>query len=424
VSGSSQSTEKAHVGPSRSLNGEIQRVLASRTLRRSDQLRKLLFYLGESGKSADATLLSELEIGTRALGRKNFNPKLDTIVRSEMLRLRRKLDEYYADEDPTATERIGFDRNSYSLTLVARDLSEPIPLAPPPETRRSFTSGVAIGAVVTAVVAAIVFTYVLGYRGARAPSSLASHPIWRGFTNTQVDVLIGTPLFFINEHGFERLFDHNLPEDVPDARKRLSIWPALPRWDIWTSYENVGAAVSLSRALSELGDTLAFIPARDESVGTLSGRKTIVLGAPRFAPLLLDVLADENFTVPKDAPRNGFGGFRNSNPKKGEAPVYLTEEATVEQRSDESTPDYALISSKVLSGGGEVLSVFGNRAQTAGFVIRALLEKPLLDQLSANVFASPPSSAARHVSAQAVVRVDYSKGKPTGAVFLTHRIRY
>ncbi len=411
----------------KSLDEEIQRVLGSRALRRSEQLRKLLSYLQERARDTEPTLLSEAEIGARALGRKNFNPKLDTIVRSEMLRLRRKLDEYYVDEDPAATHRVSFDRNSYCPVLVPNEPNEPeLPVAPLLEIQphRSFRSGVAAGAGVTVIAAALLFAWTSWHRGANPTSILAAHPLWQGFQSAQVDVLVGTPLFFVNDRGYERLFDQNLPSDLPQARKKLAVWPALPRWDIWTSYDNVGAAVALSQALGEVHSTATFIPAREESSGSLTGRKTIVIGAPRYAPLLMDVLADENFTVPPQVPGSGYGGFKNVSPKAGELPVYFTEEATVEQRSDESTPDYALISSKHLPGGGELLSVFGNRAQTAGFMVRALLGDPLLEQLRTRVFGPAASGAGKYKTAQVVVRVDYSKGRPTGAVYVTHRIRY
>ena len=404
----------------RSLDEEIDRVLASRTLRRSDQLRKLLAYLQQSSKETDPSLLSEVVIGSRLLGRKDFNPKLDTIVRSEMLRLRRKLDEYYTDEDPGATHRVSFDRTSYRPILIEREHTEPVP--PPPvavqlERRFSFWHGLALGVLVTSL-AAFVAYWSTGRIG-RPPSPIVSHPLWRSFQSGQVDVLIGTPLFFRNANGFERSFDLNFAEDLPSAQKKLSNWPALPNWDLWTPYENLSAGVAITHSFEDLGVKVVFLPARDESITTLAGRRTIILGAPRYVPLLQDLLADENFNLPPHVPGGGYGGFRNANPKPGESAVYDFRENTLEQRSDESMPDYALISRKVVAGGGEVLSVFGNRAQTAGYLVHALLGKPLLDQLHAKVFAS----TSTYKSVQVVVRVDYSKGKPTGALYLTHRLR-
>src|SRR5437899_677028 len=69
----------------------LDQLLASRTFSRSGQLKRLLGYLQESTASTDPSAWSETSIGVHAFGRKDFNPKLDTIVRVEMRRLRQKL---------------------------------------------------------------------------------------------------------------------------------------------------------------------------------------------------------------------------------------------------------------------------------------------------------------------------------------------
>lgn len=403
------------------LQDEIDRILTGKVLRRSDQLRKLLIYLGEVASDEDPAALSELTIGTRVFGRKDFNPKLDTIVRSEMLRLRRKLDEYYAEEDTTSSRRLAFEKNSYRPILAARSFAEVETLtttvevlAPPPAHSRTFTQGLLAGLGVAAVLAAI---WTLAHRP--APSPLTTSPLWKNFAATDVEVLVGTPLFFRNNRGFERSFSLNFPEDLPQAEKQLGNWPAHPYWDIWAPFQSVGASVSLAQALSRLDTKTTFRSARDRSIGTLAGRKTIIIGHPRFAPLLADLLVNEIFRTANRVTGGTFGGFINTARKPGEAPSYATPETTLEQRSDESMPDYALISSQILPDGGEVLSIFGDRVQTAGFLVNALLEKPLLDQLNEKVFAG----RQKYQTAQIVLRVDYSKREPIGAVYVTHRFR-
>jgi len=91
--------------------------IASKTFSRSEQLRRLLLYLRGVSGSDDPCVWSEMAIGASVFGRPDFNPKLDTIVRVEMRRLRQKLDEFYASEGAGLPFRLRFERNSYRPCL-------------------------------------------------------------------------------------------------------------------------------------------------------------------------------------------------------------------------------------------------------------------------------------------------------------------
>ena len=52
--------------------------------------------------------------------------------------------------------------------------------------------------------------------------------------------------------------------------------------------------------------------------GGLAGKRTIVMGQPRGAPLLVDLLADQNFRPRPHATGEHFAGFVNAQPKPGE----------------------------------------------------------------------------------------------------------
>jgi len=132
----------------------------------------------------------------------------------------------------------------------------------------------------------------------RAPRELADSPIWTGFHSSNVVVAFGTPLFFRSSAGFERNFGANLPEDLGIADKLLSHWPAYPLWNLWAPFDDVGAAVNLDRFLRGLNSTASIVSARQISFGGLAGKRTIVIGQPRGAPLLLDLLAEQNFRPP------------------------------------------------------------------------------------------------------------------------------
>jgi hypothetical protein len=89
-------------------------------------------------------------------------------------------------------------------------------------------------------------------------------------------------------------------------------------------------------------------------------------------------------------------------------------------QSDESNPDFALITSIRLGNGGEVLNVFGDRAQTAAYIIRKLTDPAFVADVDARIF----DRKRPHQSVQAVFRVDYARSVPTGMVYVAHRIQY
>ena len=88
-------------------------------------------------------------------------------------------------------------------------------------------------------------------------------------------------------------------------------------------------------------------------------------------------------------------------------------------QSDESNPDFALVTSIRLGNGGEVLNAFGDRAQTGAYVIRKLTEQAFVADLDRRLFGG---SNAPYKSTQIVFRVDYSHSEPTGLVYVTHRV--
>jgi hypothetical protein len=90
-------------------------------------------------------------------------------------------------------------------------------------------------------------------------------------------------------------------------------------------------------------------------------------------------------------------------------------------QSDESNPDYALVTTIRLANGGEVLNVFGDRAQTGAYITRKLTDPAFVTELNGRVF---DRGRPAHQSAQIVFRVDYSRSTPTGLVYVTHRVKF
>ena len=410
---------------STALTETLDQLLSSKTFSRSGQLKRLLVYLRDATTSTDPSIWSEISIGANAFGRKDFNPKLDTIVRVEMRRLRQKLDEYYASEGAEFPLRLRFEKNTYR-PCVEPYVPPVVELAarPPPSRQPAgrFWIGVAWGAGSLALVlmAAAFLWWAVSASRNRAPRELAESPIWSGFRSSNVVVAIGTPLFFRSKDGFERNFGANFPEDLLKADQLLLHRPAYPVWNLWAPFEDVGAAVNLDRFLHSLNSTATVVSARQISTGELAGKRTIVIGQPRFAPLLLDLLADQNFSPHRHNAGKHFAGFVNAEPKPGEAARFPNFANTLMMQSDESNPDYALVTSIRTGNGGEVLNVFGDRSQTGAYLIRKLTDPGFVAELDGRIF----DRSRRHQSAQIVFRVDYNRSVPTGLVYVTHRVKF
>jgi TolB-like protein/tetratricopeptide (TPR) repeat protein len=93
---------------------ELARVLASRTFRAAQGQRKFLAYTVERVIAKDTFLIKEYVIGTEALGRdSSFDPRLDSIVRTEARKLRARLSKYYETEGRDQSLRVGFRKGSY-----------------------------------------------------------------------------------------------------------------------------------------------------------------------------------------------------------------------------------------------------------------------------------------------------------------------
>ena len=100
MSGRSDSESPQQAAPASSeVWKALNRLTASRSMRRAEKLTELLRYLVETTLSGNAHYLKETTIGVSVFKRSpDYDPKSDAIVRSQACRLRAKLKRYYATE--------------------------------------------------------------------------------------------------------------------------------------------------------------------------------------------------------------------------------------------------------------------------------------------------------------------------------------
>jgi hypothetical protein len=101
----------------------LEKVLSSEAFRNSGRSSKLLRFLVEHETKGDKDRLKEYSIGAEALGRgASFDPRLDSIVRVEVSRLRDRLAQYYANEGKSDPLVIVLSKGTYVPRWEVRSL--------------------------------------------------------------------------------------------------------------------------------------------------------------------------------------------------------------------------------------------------------------------------------------------------------------
>jgi TolB-like protein len=120
---------------------QLDRVLNSRALAGSEQLKKLLRVTVERSLEGQAESTKEYTLGVEALGRpETYDPKVDPIVRVQARRLRTKLQEYYSGEGASDPLVIEMPKGGYVPAFRSRGNS--------PQPSRRLVVGILPGAAV------------------------------------------------------------------------------------------------------------------------------------------------------------------------------------------------------------------------------------------------------------------------------------
>lgn len=167
------------------IRAQLEKILASRTLGGSDQLKRLLQLVVSRTLAGQSDLLKEYNLGLEVFHRPaDYDPKLDPIVRVQARRLRAKLDEYYAAEGPRDPVVIAIPKGAYVPAFEIRTA---------PQTARREWRPLAIAGL-SVVVAALLVAWIAKDNFA-APADL----------DRSVAVL---PLQTFTKNGPDRVADH------------------------------------------------------------------------------------------------------------------------------------------------------------------------------------------------------------------------
>jgi hypothetical protein len=330
----------------------VLQVVNSARFSKSSRLSQLLLYLAEQTLLDHTSLLNEQNIAVAVFERgADFNPGVDTIVRSHMVRLRQRLDQY-AGDSPDDNIRITVPKGEY---LVRFDRTS-LPAPPLPESSRPFITQTAfvtekvsersrwvtnplllpcllLGLLALGLSLALWNTH----RRSQHPAPPPSHPLWsRIFQPSRPTTFVAadnglvllhwmtkkdTTLAEYLEHNFHQQLQ-GLPRDRADEIRGI----ANRRY---TSFVDL----NLFRRVQQLpyaSDRLIAKYARDLRMDELKQGNVILSGARGANPWVELYEPQMNFYGSNDGVHHIYS-FINRHPKLGEPDRYFASDADPEQ---------------------------------------------------------------------------------------------
>ena len=172
----------------------VQHVVESPYFKKSPRLRTLLLYLAEQTLAARTDLLSEHNIATAVFERKaDFDPDVDTIVRSHMVRLRQKLDQYAVENEangsicvtvPKGEYRVRFDHarpGPPQAAVPVLPVSTPQNVSSLLERRNPLLWACGILSFICLVLLAALVAVLVQSRTKAQVNPVSEHPLWSRF---------------------------------------------------------------------------------------------------------------------------------------------------------------------------------------------------------------------------------------------------
>jgi hypothetical protein len=328
---------------------QVDRVAASRALRESESLRKLLNYLTRQALDHPGEPIKEYQIATEVLGRQSdFDPQLNSMVRVQAGRLRSKLTEYYSVEGTDDPILVDFPKGTYALHFRERKPA-PTKLAPADEqdakshafaavqlTRpQSLWNALAVGLLVALIGCASVLGYVL----ARKPLEQAAAPaekvpeavqiFWQGFLTEPEEPWV----IFSNAEFVGR----------PETGMRYYVESKDSKEVVRDHYTGVGEVLgihNLDLVFAMLHRNLRVKRGKLFSLDDAQKNDLIIVGSPSENLTLLEIPNTKLFSFRRitEGPRKGDLGIANLQPVPGESQMFLASPA-----NSPLTEDYAIV---------------------------------------------------------------------------------
>jgi hypothetical protein len=381
----------------------LARVLDSRALGRSEQLRNLLSYVCEAEIDGRGHELNEYVLGVSVLGRPaGYSPAEDSCVRSRAYELRNRLRTYYDSEAPDDPIRIAVDKGGYcprfmrSLPRVAANQPDG---APAPGER----------ALPTPELSALF---------APAPSALSSPALaalWGPLLDRQAPLLIAFDVrlfFFAPATGLVvRDYQTNDPAEAARSgpletfRRRMGEAELRETRD-YADFGSVHAAFLLGRLLSGVRLDVGLKHSSSLDWQDVWNSHLVFIGKPDLNPIIRSLLEGRDFHADE------LGVIHNARPLPGEAEQYRS------VHSHGSGEKYALITRLRGPQPGRYQLVLGSAAAE---LMWALAESVTNPGHAAELFSHLRTPSGQYPEEfQLVIRATFQANVPVGIQYVTH----
>ncbi|MCU0247077.1 MAG: hypothetical protein MUC42_10910 [Bryobacter sp.] len=305
------------------IRSAVERICASRWLKDSLQLQHFLRYLVEETLAGRADGLKEYSLGLVVFHRGNgYDPRRDAIVRVQATLLRKRLDNYYANEGKAEPFVLSLPRGGYVPQFGARATA---PARPPKPASAWYVFASGFGAAL--VLAGVAMMLVREPAPVRSIAAREGDcpPLWSSFFQPGVRnvVSFGVPLFYSGGGGvFFRDVQINRPgeeqkgslQTIAGALNRAFV----PQEDVYTG---IGEAQSMHRLASffhEGGAAADVVTSRAIGPSDLKDHNLVVVSSLRFQTLLAQFQLPGDFVFDPA----GSGAILNTKPAAGERARY------------------------------------------------------------------------------------------------------
>jgi hypothetical protein len=349
----------------------VERIIKSPIFRKSPRLSQLLSYLTEQTILDRAELVTEHTIAMEVFDRgADFDPSIDTIVRSHMVRLRHKLGQYFSENETTEPIRLVVPKGDYVLrfeeikpppakTAVAES---PPPLMDPAGERRHLRVPVAVLGVFVVVLLGALFAGQKHSPIRAAGATQKIHPLWSLMFQPQPSaIFVAADSGLVLLHGMthrETTLAEYLCRDFREETRTLSPQRTAEVLDMssrrYTSFVDLETAHRLEGLAIASQGTLKVKYARDIHIDDFKDGN-IILSGSRGANPWLELFEPEMSFVRVHDPVNDLFSFTNRRPKAGESASYAVSHPG---RTQEVLGVLAFLPN--LSGTGNVLILDGS----------------------------------------------------------------
>lgn len=313
----------------------VQRIAASPQFQKSPKLREFLLYVCEKALANQIEQINEQLIGCRVFGRRpDYNSNEDNIVRVEARQLRKRLEEYFAQEGAGETLVVRIPKGGYVPVFETRRQAPPEAARPDIEERlrraRRLTAYVA--GLCAALAGACVWLWLHQASPQTDLSAAQLHRLlWSRLfdANHQTYLVVADSNFVLLQDIVHRPVTLNeyLSRDYPNSLKGPGISPEVATlMDLIASRQYTSLADSdLTARILRLGGVFSeravIRLARNLQIRDFKTAHVVLLGSRRSNPWVELFEPKLNFEHEVDEPsRRSY--FRNKSPQAGEQPEY------------------------------------------------------------------------------------------------------